>query len=100
MEIPSMGAVPPALRIDPKSVARTSGPLATPGSAAPPSGVGRPRALTIDAVSDLVKAQARSLTGAAAAFGDSFAIDAIAFFPHSLVLYAGRERIVGAAREA
>ncbi len=100
MEIPSMGAVPTALRIDPKSVARTSGPLATPGLAAPPSGVGRPRALTIDAVSDLVKAQARSLTGAAAAFGDSFAIDAIAFFPHSLVLYAGREQIVGAAREA
>lgn len=101
LDIPLMGALSPTSQIDPKSVSRRDGSLSILGSAAPPSGsaAGSP-ALTLDGVSDLVKSQARSLTGDTAAFGDSFATDAAAFFPHSLTLYAGRDRIIGAAREA
>lgn len=63
-----------------------------------PKPPGPPTFMTVDAVRVLANAHAASLT--TNEFGNSFADDAVAFFPHSLRLVEGRAAIKDASHEA
>lgn len=71
----------------------------TAASAPPPDAAPTPPLHGFD-VERLVKAQAASLTSTAEAFIDSFDAHAVVFFPHSLTLYEGREKIIDGLRAA
>jgi hypothetical protein len=58
------------------------------------------QALSADSVQQMVKAQAASLTSTGAAFIESIDANAVAFFPQSLALYEGREKIIDGSRDA
>jgi len=95
MKLTSMGAIPASLRIDPNSVASDA-----TGSAAQPNVTTKRSVLTADSVRTFVKSQADSLTSTGAAFIESFDANAVAFFPQSLTLYEGRDKIIDGSRAA